>query len=82
MTPPLFRHVLDRFPQHTTLIQRLARESQEFCSLCEDYALVIETIDRLKDQRTSADGSDLAEYGSFRLELELDIADALTRATM
>lgn len=74
------QHVIDRFPQQAQLISKLLVESEEFRSLCEDHALVVETIARLEsEERDRAEGL-IREYRDFLLELELDIADALTAA--
>lgn len=76
--PTAVQHVLERFPQHATLISELLAVSEEFRSLCEDYALVLETIARLERQGRPASDGTLDEYRIHRLELELDIAEALT----
>jgi len=76
---PICRHVLQRFPREAALIARLVDESEDFCSLCEDYELIVETLDRLY-MKPESDKGLIEEYRSFLLELELDIADALTNA--
>lgn len=73
-----FPHVVDRFPQQTHLIARLVDESEEFRGLCEDHELVVETIARLEGEKCRAEI--IQDYRDFLLELELDIADALTIA--
>ena len=73
------RHVLQRFPREAALIAKLLDESEDFCSLCEDYELIVETLDRLLRNPASDEGL-IKEYRSFLLELELEIADALTNA--
>lgn len=76
--PTPFQQVLERFPQHATLISELLAVSEEFRSLCEDYVLVLDTIARLECQSRPASDGTLKEYCNHRLELELDIAEALT----
>jgi hypothetical protein len=75
-----YLHAIDRFPQQAQLIARLADESEEFRSLCEDHALVIETIARLEEEKQDRAKSVIRDYRDFLLELELDIADALATA--
>jgi hypothetical protein len=78
--PTTLRHVVLRFPQQAVLIAKLERESEEFRSLCEDYDLVIEMLEKLESSAPPLDDKTLQEYRSFLFDLELDIADALTNA--
>jgi hypothetical protein len=80
MTTPLER-VMERFPQQAELAVNLTARSEEFRSLCEDYALVVETLARLQQQRRPPSDNSVQEYQSYLLELELDIADALTNGS-
>src|SRR4051812_48738012 len=67
--PTTCRHVLQRFPREAALIARLVDESEDFCSLCEDYELIVETLGRLLANPKS-DKELIKEYRSFLLELE------------
>ncbi len=79
--PTPCRHVLQRFPNEATLIARLLDESEEFRSLCEDYELVVETLDRLlRNAEAGAHVHLIQEYRACLVELEFDIADALANA--
>jgi uncharacterized protein YdcH (DUF465 family) len=78
--PATLRHVVLRFPQQAVLISKLERESDEFRSLCEDYELVVETLVKLETGASPSNETTLREYRSFLVDLELDIADALTNA--
>jgi hypothetical protein len=75
MTVPV-RHVLERFPQQAALVVKLTKRSEDFRSLCEDYALVLDALAQLQARSGQPDGQ-MEEYRSYLLELELDIADAL-----
>ena len=77
MATPLER-VMERFPQQAELATRLAARSAAFRSLCEDYALVVEALARLRQQGRPRSDDAVQEYQSYLLELELDIADELT----
>jgi hypothetical protein len=72
-----FPRVAERFPQQAELVQRLARESEAFLSLCEDYTLLIETLAQLRMRHDPGSRSAVDDYLGYLLELELDIADAL-----
>ena len=70
------RQVLERFPQQAALVVKLTKRSEDFRSLCEDYALVLDALAQLQNRSGQPDGQ-IEEYRSYLLELELDIADAL-----
>jgi len=78
--PAALRQVVLRFPQQALLIAKLERESEDFRSLCDDYELVVEMLTMLESAPLRSDEKTLQEYRSFLIDLELDIADALTNA--
>jgi hypothetical protein len=85
--PQVSSHVIQRFPRYAVLILKLADESDEFASLCDDYTLVVETLRRLErstlERSTQARRDEvIADYRTYLIELELEIADALTAASM
>jgi hypothetical protein len=72
-----FTQVAQRFPKQAELIEKLTLESEAFRSLCEDYTMVVQSLAQLRDRQLAANDEAAEDYSGYRLELELDIADAL-----
>lgn len=78
-------HVIERFPEHERAIERLARTSESFRSMCEDYAVGVEALRRWQ---RATDGADqqravrIAELRESLAELEAEISQALEDAAL
>jgi hypothetical protein len=53
----------------------LARDSKAFLSLCEDFGLAVDALERLEDRRShsAADLLMMAEYRALIEELKIDL---------
>jgi len=73
--------LLQRFPEHSTLLRRRVLEDVVFRELCEDYALARLTLDALNGAQTAAGQAErIAEYIGIVEELELEISESLMSA--
>ena len=76
-------HVIERFPEHELAIERLARMSQSFLSMCEDYAVGVEALRRWQRGTDATDPQRavrIAELRELLAELEAEISQALEDA--
>jgi hypothetical protein len=71
--------VAERFPNQAAQALRLVGGSESFRSLCEDYALAIETLRRLEGMRRAADDRKLDDYRALAAELERELAERLAQ---
>jgi hypothetical protein len=72
-------HVTERFPEHELAIERLARSSESFCSMCEDYALGVEALRRWERGMDPMRAVRIAELRDSLAELEAEILEMLER---
>ncbi len=73
--PGVTRQVIARFPAHELAIERLARRSESFREMCEEYADGIEALERW--QRAALPKASLDELGGLLADLEAEILAAL-----
>jgi histidinol dehydrogenase len=76
-------HVIERFPEHELAIERLARSSESFRSMCEDYAVGVEALRRWQRGTDATDPKRavmIAELRASLAELETEILQALEEA--
>jgi hypothetical protein len=69
--------IVERFPEHELVIERLARISESFRSMCDDYAPGVEALrhwERTDDPKREAR---IAELRDSLAELEEEILRAL-----
>jgi len=76
----LLRHVVDRYPARAALILRMATTDEEFRSLCEDYALAMNTLLRMEALDQKRIEHKIAEYRAIIDDLEREIGRALVEA--
>ncbi len=74
------RTIKDRFPEWSSLIERLYQENASFHSLCDDYFLVVEQIKRCSSSGVSIPSADLAELKTLLSELEQEMNIYLNEA--
>ena len=65
------------FGQWADDVSRLARRSERFRSLCDDYGMTVETLDILKRRNHPADAEKMIEYRILRQRLERDLEHEL-----
>lgn len=73
----ILNQVTQRFPAQADRIRALAASSEEFCALCEDYALAMATLQRLEASNDAKDHANLSEYRDVLTGLEQEIVSAL-----
>jgi hypothetical protein len=76
-------HVIERFPEHELAIERLARGSEGFRSMCEDYVVGVEALERWERATDATDPKRtvmIAELRHSLAELETEILQALEEA--
>lgn len=69
--------VVLRFPDKAARIRRLFLHTPEFRAMCEDYALALNTLERLKRDGVQAAAEVIADYAGLIPELEAEIARTL-----
>ena len=69
------RRVVARFPDHELAIERLARSSESFRAMCEEYTEGVEAFERW--QRSARREAEVAELRVSLGELEEEIVEAL-----
>jgi hypothetical protein len=69
------RVVIARFPHHELAIERLARRSESFHAMCEDYVVGVDALQRWHG--TTGDEAKVAELRASLAELEEEIVEAL-----
>jgi hypothetical protein len=77
-------HVIERFPEHELAIERLARGSEGFRSMCEDYAVGVEALERWERATDATDPQRavmIVELRESLAELETEIREALEETT-
>ena len=62
-------------------VSRLAQRDKRFRSLCDDYAMTVETLDVLERRNHPADVERTREYRALRQELERDLETQLLAAS-
>ena len=75
--------VIKRFPEHELAIERLARSSESFRSMCEDYAVGVEALRRWERMTEATDtkcATGIVELRDSLAELETEIGQALAGA--
>ncbi len=77
--PSEVKHVIQRFPAQADLIVRLAAQSESFRTICEDYALAVETLQRFEalghaqlESKAQLEHK-IADYRSIVLDLAQEI---------
>lgn len=65
--------VLDRFPGHAAAIRRLVLGSEPFRSVCEDYVLARDTLDRFRSRADAGERPEVTEYERLVAELEVEL---------
>lgn len=72
---PRIEKVCQLFPDETYLVMRLARSSEEFRSLCEEYDLAVDALHQLegRENQMAADLIRVAEYRALIEELKVDL---------
>lgn len=65
-------HTLDRFPEYRTKIQGLYQLNEDFRSLCEDYFLCREQLQKIKTQNLSGKLTQI-ECQQLCLDLEKEL---------
>jgi len=76
-------YIVERFPEHELAIERLARSSESFRSMCEDYAVGVEALERWERATDATDPKRtvrIAELRESLVELETEIRQALEEA--
>ena len=69
--------VSDRFPQFVSVIRRLFLKDHGFRSVCEDYALAVETLARFERLPDADFRTEIPEYKRVVRELEVEILSYL-----
>lgn len=69
--------VFDRFPRFVPAIRRLFLKDHGFRSICEDYALAVESLARFEGLPDAEYRTEIPEYRSVIRELELEILSSL-----
>ncbi|MPY72867.1 MAG: hypothetical protein GEU87_01270 [Alphaproteobacteria bacterium] len=64
-------------PDRAEEIARLAAISEPFRSLCEDYALAVNTLRRLESENRQQDVERMVEYRELIAELERELSESL-----
>jgi hypothetical protein len=75
--PAVSRSVVARFPEHELAIERLFRRCESFRSMCEDYALGVEALQRWQSAPASKRETAIVELRHSLAELEAEILSAL-----
>ena len=70
--------VLNRFPEHASLIKELYKDSDSFRGLCEDYAECSEVINRLDYSEHMIQTEYREEYEALLQDLENELIYVLT----
>lgn len=72
---PHIEKVCQLFPNETHLVLRLARSSEEFLSLCEEYDLAVGALRKMEGRgnQLAADLICVAEYRALIEELKIDL---------
>jgi uncharacterized protein YdcH (DUF465 family) len=65
--------IKDRFPEWSSLIERLYQKNASFHSLCDDYFLVVERIKQCGSSGVSISSADLVELKTLLSELEQEM---------
>ncbi len=79
LTPVMARithRVVARFPYHELAIERLARSSESFRAMCEEYNDGIEALERWR-QHAARQRAELDELGGLLADLEMEILAAI-----
>lgn len=74
--PNIFR-VVKRFPWRERSIKRLFRTSESFRTLCEDYHLCTQALERWKATDTEVSQARVAEYSALMEGLEAEIIETV-----
>ena len=69
--------VLNRFPEHTLIIEDLYQTSDSFRSLCEDYVECSEIVQKLDYAENMIQSGYQEEYETLLLELEIELISKL-----
>ena len=72
-------HVIERFPEHELAIERLVRTSESFRSMCEDYAVGVEALQRWECAIDPKDSAMIAELRESLADLEEEMLEELKR---
>jgi len=70
-------HVTRRFPEYELAIERLARGSESFRSMCDDYAVGVEALRRWERATDPKRAVRIAELRESLAELEEEMLEAL-----
>jgi hypothetical protein len=73
-------HVIKRFPEHELAIERLARKSESFRSMCEDYAVGVEALLRWEHATDPKRSARIEELRESLAELEEEMLEELKQA--
>ena len=65
--------IKDRFPEWSSLIERLYQDNASFHSLCNDYLLVVEWIKQRGSSEVSISSVDLVDLKTLLSELEQEM---------
>ncbi|MEJ2589232.1 MAG: hypothetical protein P8165_16980 [Deltaproteobacteria bacterium] len=69
--------VVRRFPRREQAIKGLFRTSDSFRTLCEDYHLCTQALERWNAADTEVSQARVAEYSALMEELEAELIEAL-----
>ena len=75
--PRITRRVVARFPYHELAIERLARSSESFREMCEEYNDGIESLERWQQARRPE--AELTELRDSLADLEAEILETLQK---
>jgi hypothetical protein len=70
-------HVIKHFPEHELAIERLVRTNESFRSMCEDYAVGVEALQRWERAIDPKDPAMIAELRESLADLEEEMLEAL-----
>lgn len=73
MSQEKLKLVCDRFPDHSDVIHRLARENSNFNELVQDFAVVNEMLVKWRISKKLFAESRIKEYRMLQKELESEI---------
>jgi hypothetical protein len=72
--------VMERFPEWTASLQRLALIDPEFREICEEYALARKSLAGFEARLDAAERPEVGEYRTIIAEIETEISRRLKEA--
>ena len=79
---PHIARIRGLFPERAEDIPRLALQNDAFRSICEDYGMALEALNRLEVRNHPLDLEKILEYRALISDLERELREEVARSTL